>query len=66
MSGFLVYALNTSNVEPADGTAITSPPRYHREHPKDTYGDALIVPCEFFSDARTERKAHLPADGQPQ
>ncbi len=66
MSGFLVYALNRSGTEPADGTAIESPPRYFREHPTDTYGDALIVPCEFFSDGESTPKARLPAEGQPQ
>lgn len=64
--GFLVWMLGTSGTEPAE-VAVTSPPRYYREHPKDTYGDALIVPCEFFADNQPFGPvAHLPKEGQPQ
>ncbi len=63
---WLVYLLGTSGMEPDEGEAIEVVVRYHRTHPTDTYGDALIVPCEFFPDGRSEPKAHLPAEGQPQ
>ncbi len=65
--GWLVYPLGTSDVEPRDGAAITASPRYFHEHPKDTYGDALILPCEFFADGQHGGPvAHLPEEGQPQ
>lgn len=65
--GWLVYPLGTSGMEPLNFTAIQSAaPRYHREHPKDLYGDALMVPCEFYADGQTGPAARLPADEEPQ
>lgn len=65
--GFLIVMLGTSEREPENGEALASPVfRYHRTRPKDTYGDALIVPCDFMSDGQTSPKARLPAEGQPQ
>ncbi len=58
---FLVIPLGTSNQQPPDGKAFhLAAVIYHREHPGDLYGDALIIECEYQPDSETTEHPWAP------
>lgn len=47
--GYLIIPLGTR--QPAEGIIVgLGAGYYHHEHPRDLYGNALIIPCEYQPD----------------